>query len=109
MRGGAKAILVRFVNDSPIDLRTHFRTSAEEIIDTQFDDVGLVANQFVDAFSRLFRSLDGDSPGNNRGILYQSGDIQTRGRPWKSFSALFPQIKFFGATQAEDCGNAVAQ
>ena len=109
MRRSAISILVRFVNDGLIDLRAHFLACAKEIIDTHFYDVGLVANQFVDALSRLFGSLDGDGAGNDRGILDQAGYIQTRCSPGRSVPALFSQGKFLVTTQAEDGRDAIAQ
>ena len=109
VRRGAESMLVRFINCSLINLGTHFLACAQEIIDTHFYDVGFVTNQFVNAFSRFFGSLDGDSTRDDRGVLYQSGNIQARRRPRRGVPALFPQGKFFVATKAEDRGNTVAQ
>src|ERR1700687_5708794 len=109
MRGRAKAVLMGFVDDGAINLGGHFLARAAEIVDANLYDVGFVANQFVDALSRLFRSRDGDGPGNGGRILYWSGDKQSRHRSGSSFGAKFPQSKFLVPAQAQDGGNAVAQ
>ena len=100
---------MRFVNDGLINLWAHLLARAEEIIDTHFYEVRLVANQFVDALSRLFRSLDRDGAGNRTRILDQARHIQARRGPGRALPALFSQCKFLVTTQAEDGSNSIPQ
>src|SRR5882724_3447826 len=109
MRGRSKAVLMGFVHDGPIDFGGHFLACATEIVDAHLYNVGLIANQFINALSRLLRSRDYDSPGDGGRILYRPGDIQSRHGSGGSFGARFPQSKFLVAAQTQDSSNAVAQ
>ena len=107
--GGAISVFVRFIDDSPVDLGTHFWTRSAEIIHPHFYDVGFVLNQFVDALAGSFRSRNRDRPRNGSGILDWARNIKARYRPGSRFLAVLSQCKFLVPTQTEHRGNTVAQ